>query len=157
MVGFLNWRPMPIRRRTLIAFSLAVICIAILGSLKFDVDGTDSYYRRNPDAQIEFKYASRRLNEIGAVLLWGVHDMGGTYRLLDENGLSHETGKFRLLMDESGYVSGYALTNADGHRRVWENSFGYYLSDHAGNSWEPKSGAPIRMYQGLVGDLVSLF
>jgi hypothetical protein len=148
---------MPIRRRTLIALSLAVICLVILGNLELEAEGTTSFVRGNPAQQIELKFAPRRLDEIAAALVLGVRNAGGTYRVVDESGVNREIGKFRLLLDDSGFVSGYAMISSEGQRRVWKHVFGYYLADDTGNSWEPTTASPTRMYQGLVGDIVRLF
>ena len=146
---------MAIRRRTLIALSLGVAC-TILGGLKFEERGSSTFIRGDANEQIEFKFAPMRLYETAYVLLMGVHDTGGTYDLKDENGFSRESGKFKMVMDDSGYVTAYVLITADGQERRWKSIQCSLLTDDGGSSWQPTGSAPIRMSQGLIADLVGL-
>jgi hypothetical protein len=148
---------MVIRRRTLIALSLAAAC-AILSSLKLEAASrsTATFIRGDANERIEFKFESLRLYEVAHDLVMGVSETGGTYDLKDENGFSRDSGKFKLVMDDSGYVAAYALTTADGEERRWTSIQCSFLTDDRGSSWQPTGSAPIQMYQGLIADLVGL-
>ena len=114
---------MAIRRRTLIGLSLALTLIAILSSLKLEATsgGTSTFIRGDANEQIEFKFAPMRLYETPYVLLMGLRETAGTYDLTDSNGFSRDSEKFKLVMDDSGYVTAYALITADGQERRWKS------------------------------------
>ena len=143
---------MAYRPRTVSLLLLAVLCAAIPGA--FVCYEAETVTWANADERIDFNFPSATFYEAVYGLVMGPGEIDGTYTLRNRSEPRQESGTFKLVTDNEGYVAEYVLVAHDGRERRWSRKHCGFLKDEFGNMWDsgtPGSGsAPIQIYQGLI-------
>ena len=143
-----------IYRRPMMAVLFALVCIGIANFVSLGDASTSTWV--NADERIDFHFQSATVYEGILGVVMGPGEIEGTYDLFGSQS-RRESGKFKLIRDDEGYVTNYVLVPPDGLERGWSQERCGFLKDDLGNMWDPGGGsAPIRIYQGLITEFAEL-